>query len=82
MPTYVYQCNDCDHTFEAFQRITDEPLNACEKCGGSVKKLLFPVGIVFRGSGFHVNDYGKHGKKSASESKEKTESKALAESTS
>ena len=59
MPTYGYRCADCDHTFEVFQRITDEPVAACEKCGGPVKRVVFPVGIVFKGSGFHVNDYRK-----------------------
>lgn len=59
MPTYGYQCNACNHTFEVFQKITDEPLQECEKCGGEVRRLLYPVGIVFKGSGFHINDYRK-----------------------
>lgn len=63
MPTYGYRCADCGHTFEVFQSITEKPLAVCEKCGGRVKRLLYPVGIVFKGSGFHVNDYGKHGAK-------------------
>ena len=65
MPTYGYRCTDCEHTFEVFQRMTDEPVSACEKCGGPVKRLLFPVGIVFKGSGFHVNDYPTSGKPAA-----------------
>ena len=59
MPTYEYQCQECKHTFEVFQRITDDPISKCEKCGGSVRKLLSPVGIVFKGPGFHVTDYRK-----------------------
>ena len=69
MPTYEYECKDCGHRFEAFQRITDDPISACEKCGGRVSKVFHPVGIVFKGSGFHVNDYpssGNGGKKSES----------------
>ncbi|MBI2842958.1 MAG: zinc ribbon domain-containing protein [Armatimonadetes bacterium] len=59
MPTYEYECNDCGHRFEVFQKITDDPVTACEKCSGQVRKVLFPVGILFKGSGFHVNDYRK-----------------------
>ena len=57
MPTYVYRCKSCKHEFETIQAITDEPVKKCPKCEGKVAKLLFPVGIVFKGSGFHVNDY-------------------------
>jgi len=61
MPTYEYQCTTCDHRFEVFQRITDDPVTSCARCGAPVRRLLFPVGIVFKGPGFHVNDYGKSG---------------------
>lgn len=57
MPTYGYKCTRCNDTFEIIQKITDEPLTECEKCKGELKKLLYPVGIVFKGSGFHINDY-------------------------
>lgn len=57
MPTYGYQCTRCKDTFEIIQKITDEPLTECGKCKGELKKLLYPVGIVFKGSGFHINDY-------------------------
>lgn len=63
MPTYGYQCTVCNHTFELFQRITDEPIRECEKCKGEVRRLLYPVGIVFKGPGFHVTDYRKPEKK-------------------
>ena len=59
MPTYGYQCSKCDYTFEVVQKITDKPITQCERCGGRVRKVLFPVGIVFKGSGFHINDYRK-----------------------
>jgi len=61
MPTYVYRCKNCEHQFEAFQRMTEEPLKDCPECGGAVSRLLFPVGIVFKGSGFHINDYPSSG---------------------
>lgn len=70
MPTYGYQCSACNHTFEVFQRVTDEPIRECEKCKGEVRRLLYPVGIVFKGSGFHVNDYRKPEKKDGDGHKE------------
>ena len=56
MPTYGYECTACKHRFEVFQRITEEPVKVCEKCGSPVHRLMYPVGIVFKGSGFYVND--------------------------
>lgn len=68
MPTYVYRCKACEHQFETFQKMTDEPLRECEECGGEVTRLLFPVGIVFKGSGFHINDYPSSGSGNGSKS--------------
>ena len=65
MPTYVYRCKACEHQFETIQRITDERIKECPRCGGAVTRLLFPVGIVFKGSGFHVNDYPSSGLRSS-----------------
>ena len=59
MPTYEYRCLSCDHQFERFQRMSDDPVAECEKCGEPVKRLLFPVAIHFKGSGFYSTDYGK-----------------------
>lgn len=58
MPTYVYQCSSCSNTFEAEQRITEAPLDSCS-CGatGTVKRLIQPIAVMFKGSGFHINDY-------------------------
>jgi putative FmdB family regulatory protein len=75
MPTYGYRCKDCEHQFETLQRMTDEPIQECPKCGGPVARLLFPVGIVFKGSGFHVNDYPSS-KNAASENAKKPDVKA------
>jgi putative FmdB family regulatory protein len=57
MPTYEYECRECAGRVEAFQKMSDEPLTTCADCGGSLRRLLFPVGIVFKGSGFYVTDY-------------------------
>jgi len=57
MPTYEYQCTSCGHCFEAFQRITEEPLSSCPKCGKPVKRLIGGgAGIIFKGSGFYTTD--------------------------
>ena len=57
MPTYGYRCTACATTFERLQKITDPPITECVDCGAPVKKILYPVGIAFKGSGFYVNDY-------------------------
>lgn len=57
MPTYVYACKDCEHQFETFQKMTDDPLTKCPECKGKIARVLFAPGIVFKGSGFHINDY-------------------------
>ncbi|MDA3899582.1 MAG: zinc ribbon domain-containing protein [Spirochaetes bacterium] len=62
MPTYDYKCLECGYTFETFHSMSAEPVSECEKCGGEVKRLIGAgAGIIFKGSGFYVNDY-KSGK--------------------
>lgn len=58
MPTYVYECSRCEDVFEVEQRISEKPLDACP-CGakGTVKRIIQPVGVMFKGAGFHINDY-------------------------
>lgn len=72
MPTYEYECLYCNHTFEAFQRMTDEPLDSCPKCGKKVRRLINGgMGIIFKGSGFYSTDNrsgGTNGSKKESES--------------
>ena len=63
MPIYEYRCPD-GHTFEVFQKMSDAPVEACTVCGaGPVEKLLFPVAVHFKGSGFYSTDYGRSGRK-------------------
>lgn len=66
MPTYDYKCTECNHIFEEFQKMTDEPLEVCPSCKGKLKRLI-GAGItpIFKGSGFYQTDY----KKSTSEVK-------------
>jgi putative FmdB family regulatory protein len=66
MPIYEYRC-DNDHRFEALQKFSDEPLTECEVCGAPARRVLHPVAIHFKGSGFYSTDYGR-GKKSAAAS--------------
>ena len=56
MPLYEYQCRDCGVRFERRQHINDEAMKACPECGGEVHRLIQPVGIIFKGSGFYVTD--------------------------
>ena len=53
MPTYQYRCTECGGELEAVQKFTDDPLTVHEDCGGRLRKVFSPVGIVFKGSGFY-----------------------------
>ena len=59
MPTYEYACTVCGERTEAKQSFTDPPLEECPHCGGKLRKLYSPVGIVFKGSGFYSTDTKK-----------------------
>jgi putative FmdB family regulatory protein len=56
MPIYVYRCDDCSSQLEKRQGFSDAPLTTCETCGGSIRRVLQPVGIIFKGSGFYSTD--------------------------
>jgi len=59
MPTYDYQCDACDHTFELFQSMTESPKKKCPQCGRrKLRRLIGPgAAIMFKGSGFYKTDY-------------------------
>ena len=64
MPIYEYKCEN-GHVFDVMQKMSDNPLTECRECGASVRKVLQPVGISFKGSGFYSTDYNsKAGPKS------------------
>ena len=67
MPIYGYRCTECGHELEVLQSMSAEPLKVCPECGGALRKLLYPVGVQFKGSGFYTTDY-RNGGKSRSES--------------
>ena len=56
MPIYEYKCGN-DHVFDVMQKMSEDPLTACIECGAPVRKVLQPVGISFKGSGFYSTDY-------------------------
>jgi putative FmdB family regulatory protein len=66
MPIYGYRCSQCGHELEVFQSMSAEPLRECPECGGALGKMLYPVGVHFKGSGFYTTDY-KNGSSSKSE---------------
>lgn len=57
MPTYGYRCEKCAHEFEVFQPMSADPLTSCPVCAGRLSKMLYPVGVHFKGSGFYTTDY-------------------------
>lgn len=59
MPTYEYQCTVCGHRFEKFQSFSADPIKECPVCGEPVKKVIAPAGIIFKGSGWYINDSKK-----------------------
>ncbi|HET6193970.1 MAG TPA: FmdB family zinc ribbon protein [Trebonia sp.] len=59
MPTYQYVCTECGDQVEAVQKFTDDPLTVHDACGGRLRKVFSPVGIVFKGSGFYRTDSRK-----------------------
>ena len=58
MPTYEYECQTCGVHFERKQTVREDPMQTCPECGGKMRKLFFPAGIIFKGSGFYTTDYG------------------------
>ncbi|HXF36149.1 MAG TPA: FmdB family zinc ribbon protein [Actinomycetota bacterium] len=59
MPTYEYVCRDCGNHVEAVQGIAEPPLTTCTVCGGALRKVFHPAGIVFKGPGFYATDSRK-----------------------
>ena len=87
MPVYAYRCESCGIQFERHQSFSDSALKRCPECNkNSLRKVIGPVGVVFKGSGFYATDNrstaGLDRPKSETESKstEKSESKASTES--
>jgi len=69
MPIYEYKCAKCGHKIEIIQKMSDQPITVCEKCNGSMSKVISPAGLMFKGSGWYVTDYSSKGKPPAEPSK-------------
>jgi putative FmdB family regulatory protein len=65
VPTYSYQCTECDDRFDIVQAFTDDALTTCKRCSGRLRKRFNSVGVVFKGSGFYRTDSRESGKKSS-----------------
>ncbi len=83
MPTYDYECDACGHRFEAFQSMMDDALTVCPECSEKMLRRLITggTGVIFRGSGFYVNDSKKGGSSSSSPKKEQKEQKEQSSTT-
>ena|SRR5436190_18743129 len=64
MPIYEYKCEN-GHVFDVIQKMSDEPLGECQECGAPAERVLHPVAVHFKGSGFYNTDYGKKKKAGA-----------------
>ncbi len=80
MPIYEYECKNCNTRFEKMQSITADPLTECVNCGGGpVRRVLHPVGIIFKGSGWYVTDNRKPANSAPSSSSTQSEPEAKGE---
>ncbi len=70
MPIYEYRCEN-GHLFEVMQRITDDPVTACETCAAPVQRVFHPIAVHFKGSGFYNTDYGTSKRKREQEASAK-----------
>ncbi len=61
MPTYTYACKDCEQRMDVVRSFSEGPLTECPSCGGTLRQVFKPAGIVFKGSGWHVKDYADAG---------------------
>jgi putative FmdB family regulatory protein len=74
MPTYEYQCDACDHNFDEFQSMLEEPLKRCPRCGKLKLRRKFGAGgaIIFKGSGFYQTDYRSESYKAAAKAEQES----------
>jgi putative FmdB family regulatory protein len=85
VPTYEYVCTSCTNRFETVQSFSDSPLEKCERCGGELRRVFHPAGILFKGSGFYSTDNrrsGASGKGKPGDKAEKSGDKAAQSSSS
>jgi putative FmdB family regulatory protein len=78
LPTYDYRCDQCDRTFEVRQRISEAPLETCDRCGGPIRRLLAPAPFILKGGGWYVTDYPSEGRKKGMDAEKKSSGDAAA----
>ncbi|MCS7192594.1 MAG: hypothetical protein NZ937_06405 [Armatimonadetes bacterium] len=76
MPVYDYHCDVCGQTFEVFHGVDERPEVRCDRCGQLARKLFRPVPIIFKGSGWHVTDYGRSSQPQKQRGSEEKEAKS------
>jgi putative FmdB family regulatory protein len=81
MPTYHYQCRDCGHSFDQFQKFSEDPLTVCPECEGAVQRVIQNVGVVFKGSGWYITDSRKSTDSSSDGSAKKDSTKSASDTT-
>lgn len=74
MPIYEFECEKCHERYEIMVKLGEDLTKICVKCGGNLKKIFSPVGIVFKGSGFYTTDYKKKNTESENSKESKGES--------
>jgi putative FmdB family regulatory protein len=82
MPTYEFVCVDCGNRFEVSQRIGETPPSVCEICGGRLRRVFHPIGIVLKGSGFYKTESRSKPKEPATDKKEPAKTKEPSSSSS
>ncbi len=80
MPLYEYECQACGTRVEVLQKVSDEPLSRCERCGGRLERLVSAPALQFKGSGWYVTDYAGKGRAAADEGKSAASQPSKAES--
>ncbi|HEX8398086.1 MAG TPA: zinc ribbon domain-containing protein [Pyrinomonadaceae bacterium] len=76
MPIYEYKCQECGNHLEAMQKISDEPLKECPKCGGNLEKQWSRSGFQFKGTGWYVTDYAGKAATESSSAETKSDTKS------
>ncbi|HOF90012.1 MAG TPA: zinc ribbon domain-containing protein [Armatimonadota bacterium] len=75
MPVYEYTCVKCEHVFDVRHGADEKPELACPQCRGQVRKVFHAAGIIFKGSGWHINDYAPKGARKSDEPAASTDAK-------
>jgi putative FmdB family regulatory protein len=80
MPTYEYACIACGHRFDVRQSFSDDPISECPECGADVRRVLYPAGVIFKGSGWYATDSRKGSASHSSSSSSTTDSSSSSSS--